>query len=108
MGWASRGLELRRIFALARRSLSPHTAMTRRLIAVIEQPPHVRSVEHFVSGGREVSTDVSQIEVHAILVRHAIDPVDVADALRLDQCVDRTTTDTERPARRGRPLGLQS
>src|SRR5215475_10215313 len=63
----------------------PGIAATAHRIAALEQRRHVFLVERLIRVLVEIGGDAGKVELDAALPRHRIDPVEVADALVLDQ-----------------------
>src|SRR5579871_2447975 len=92
---------------LARRRRVPKLALHRQPVAVVEQLVHVSRVEHRMLAGGKVVADIGQVEVDVVLMSGAVDAVDVADALGLDERSDGAAADAERPPWRFGPLRLE-
>src|SRR5262245_55436772 len=66
--------------------LLPRVAMAGETIAVVEEGPHVEGVEVFpLVLEREVGADVGQVEFEPIALGRHVDPIEVAEALRVDE-----------------------
>ena len=70
------------------RILLPGIAFPGRFIGKIEQPVHVCLVEHIVRGRGEIPRNGRQVKVHLVPAGEGHEPVQVPDALGLDEGVD--------------------
>src|SRR5262252_3691996 len=69
----------------ARRGLLPRVALASEVVAVVEQGSHKEGVEILrLVLVLEVRTDVGQVEIVPIFLRRRIDPIEIADALRVE------------------------
>src|SRR5262249_54963248 len=67
------------------RCLGPFVALGGEIIAEVEQLLHIRALEWLLECPGEGSGDVCEVEIHAVAPCGEIDPIEVADALRLNQ-----------------------
>ena len=63
----------------------PGVSLHARLIRIVEQTLHIGGIEWLGMGVRELRSDVGQVEIDSIALRRLIDPMQIADPLRLDQ-----------------------
>src|SRR3989344_4811386 len=73
----------------------PRVALRAELKGVIEQPLHVLAIEFLSARYVKVRADVRQVEMRSILLRHAVDSLQVADPLGLNQCTDGSAADAQ-------------
>lgn len=74
-GLPARSVTLRRL--LAGRRLVPPVAIRAKLIRVFEQPLHVPGIKFLFVGIVEIGADVGEVEICSILLRSAIDPIQI-------------------------------
>ncbi len=68
------------------RALLPREAPAGEVVTVIEEGLHVESVElPFLVLVCEVGPDVGQIEIEPIALGRHVDPIEIAEALRVDE-----------------------
>ena len=67
----------------------PGIAFHAKLVAVVEQFAHVVGIEFLFVRIGEVGSDEREVEVHTVILRRGVDPVEIAEALVLEQGVDR-------------------
>src|SRR5215831_6163597 len=68
------------------RRLLPGVTLAAEAVAVIEEGLHVGSVEIFLLvPEREVPIDVGEVEVEPVALGRHVDPIEIAEALRVDE-----------------------
>src|SRR5215813_2712391 len=70
------------------RDLRPRSLLTDEVVSVVEEGPHVGGIELFLVLELEVATDVGQVEIEAVALRGQVDPVEITEALRVDERLD--------------------
>jgi len=64
----------------------PRVALTPEAVAVVEECPHVDSVEILLLVlVLEIVIDVSQVEIEPVALGRRVDPIEIAEALRVDE-----------------------
>src|SRR5262249_32308375 len=68
------------------RGLLPRVALAAEVVAVVEEGSHEAGVEILLLVLEpEVGTDVGEVEVEPVALRRRVDPVEIADALRVEE-----------------------
>src|SRR5438445_1819493 len=93
--------------SLARRHLMPWVSLDAELIGIVKQPHHVFGIELFIVRIVKIRPDVREIEIHPVLPRSLIDPLQIADTLGLNQRTDSPSANAQSVALRIGPLRLQ-
>src|SRR5580704_17976337 len=90
----------------AGRGLDPGIVTASELKAALEQRDHVIAIERFVAGDAEVGGNAGEVEVDAVAPGEGVDPIEIADALVLDQRRKRTLGDRQDLFIDGLPFGV--
>src|ERR1700682_1032644 len=88
--------------------LAPRVALCAESIGVLEQLPHIFPIESRIVRITKIRPDVRQVEIRSVPLRSLINPLQIADALGLNQRADSPIADAQRVAFRSVPVRVQS
>src|ERR1700682_3876284 len=92
---------------LARWRLVPRVALCAESIGVLEQLPHIFAIELRSVRITKIRPDVRQVEIRSVVLRSLINPLQIADALGLNQRTDSPIADAQGVAFRSVPVRVQ-
>src|SRR5215470_19882447 len=71
----------------SRRTRLPLVPLQAEVVAVVEESPHVERVKllFLLVLELELGTDVRQVEIEPVALRRQVDPVEIAETLRMEQ-----------------------
>jgi hypothetical protein len=85
----------------------PWVSFGAELIGIVKQLLHIFGIELFIVRMVEIRPNVREVEIQPVLPRRLVDPLQIADALDLNQRTDSPTADVQSMALRIGPLRLK-